>query len=65
MFLILAEEVKAEEKLTVILRSLSQIAFVTSSTRESIDSVVKQVYPSPRLTTTSLPISFVYAHFDS
>jgi len=37
------EEVKTDEKLTAILRSLQQIAFVTCITQKSIDAVVKEM----------------------
>jgi voltage-gated sodium channel len=38
-----AEDVKPDEKLTVILRSLQQIAFVTSLTQDGMDAIRKQM----------------------
>jgi hypothetical protein len=42
--MILADQGKVDEKILGILRSLSQIAYLTSFTRDNLDVLVKQVF---------------------
>jgi len=44
--LILPDEVRANEKLTVILRAMTHMAFVNSSTNEGLEDLAKKVYLS-------------------
>ena len=55
--IILAGQGRADEKISGILRSLSQIAYLNSSNRDNLDSLVKQVYLKRPLQ-TSLPKSW-------
>ena len=52
--IILPDQGKVDEKISGILKSLSQIAYLTSSNRDNLDALVKQVYLK-RLLKTSLP----------
>jgi hypothetical protein len=44
--IILPEEVGANEKVTVILRAMMHMTFVTSSTKEGLEDLAKKVYLS-------------------
>jgi len=56
MIILPPDQGKADEKISGILKSLSQIAYLTSSTRDNVDALVKQVYLKRPLK-TSLPKS--------
>ena len=44
--MILPDEVRANEKVTVILRAMMHMTFVTSSTKEGLEDLAKKVYLS-------------------